>query len=134
MEDCIFCKIVRGEIPCAKVWEDENYLAFADIYPVKPGHTLILPKKHIPYIFDMERSLLCGLIEACKPIAAAIKKAYQPKTNRIGIMVAGDAIPHVHIHLIPMDTGKDLNFANSNENAPISESQQTAQKIKEALE
>ncbi len=133
MDNCIFCKIVNKEIPCAKIWEDENYLAFADIYPVKEGHTLVLPKKHISYIFDMNRELLCGLMEACKPIAAAIKKAYQPKTGKVGIMVAGDAVPHVHIHLIPMDTGKDLNFENSNEAAPIEESYQTAQKIKEAL-
>lgn len=133
MDNCVFCKIIKGEIPCAKIWEDKNYFAFADIAPVKPGHTLVLPKKHIPYIFDVECDLLSGLMEACKPIAKAIKAVYRPKTGRVGIMVAGEAVPHVHIHLIPMDKGNDLNFANSKPNTPREEIEKTAEKIKEYL-
>lgn len=133
MEDCIFCKIVKGEIPAAKIWEDENYFAFADIAPRKPGHILVLPKKHISYIFDVDKNLLCGLMEACKPIAHALEKVYKPESGRVGIMVAGIEIPHVHIHLIPMDEGKDLSFANPVSPLPLTEVEKEAEKIKENL-
>lgn len=133
MEDCIFCKIIKGEIPAAKIWEDENYFAFADIAPRKPGHTLVLPKKHISYIFNVDKNLLCGLMEACKPIARALEKVYKPESGRVGIMVAGIEVSHVHIHLIPMDKGKDLSFTNPVSPLPLTEIEKEAEKIKENL-
>ena len=118
MESCIFCKIVKGEIPAYKVSEDEKNLAFLSISPIKPGHTLVIPKKHSEYLFDMEDSELAGLIQFSKPIAQKLKTALEPKTGKVGVMVAGLEVPHTHIHLIPMDSEEDLNFANAKPTAP----------------
>lgn len=115
MENCIFCKIVKGEIPSHKVFEDENYLAFLSIRPINPGHTLVIPKAHTDYFFDLEDKELGDLLIKSKPIAKALKKAFNPKTGRIGIMVAGLEVHHAHLHLIPMDSQLDLNFANAKE-------------------
>src|SRR3989338_5211430 len=114
MENCIFCKIVNGEIPSYKVWEDKNNLAFLSIAPIMPGHTLLIPKKHSEYLFDMEDEQLADLIKAGKPVAQKLKTAMNPKTGKIGIMVAGLEVPHTHIHLIPMYSEGDLTFANAN--------------------
>lgn len=116
--NCIFCKIVKGEIPSAKVWEDENNFAFLSISPIMPGHTLIIPKKHCAYIFDMEDEDLAKLIKASKPLAKKLKKVFNPKTGRIGIMVAGLEVPHAHVHLIPMDSQHDLSFSNAKSATP----------------
>lgn len=133
MENCIFCQIVQGKIPAAKVFEDENFLAFLTISPHQPGHTLIIPKKHIPYIFDMEDTELKDIIVFCKPIAKAIKNVFRPKTGKVGVMVAGMGVPHVHIHLIPMESEADLNFENAKHNIPFEEIEANAEKIKEEL-
>jgi len=133
MDGCIFCKIIDGKIPCAKIWEDDQFFAFADIAPIKTGHTLVLPKEHISYIFDMDQKSLSDLMEACKPIATALIKTYKPKTNRIGVIVAGEGVSHVHIHLIPMDHGADLNLTNAEHNLPFGEILKTAKQIKELL-
>ncbi len=106
----IFTKIINGEIPCYKVAEDENYFAFLDINPLKKGHTLVIPKKEIDYIYDLDDEMLAGIWVFSKKIAAAIKDAYP--CNRIGIAVLGLEVPHAHIHLIPMDALNDLNFRN----------------------
>lgn len=111
--DCIFCKIVKGEIPAFKVAEDENHFAFLSIAPIKSGHTLIIPKKHTEYIFNIEDSELAGLIKFSKLIANKLKKAVDPKTGKVGVMVAGLEIAHAHIHLIPMDLEGDLTFAKA---------------------
>lgn len=106
----IFTKIINGEIPCYKVAEDENYFAFLDINPLKKGHTLVVPKKEVDYIFDLDDRLLAGMWLFSKKVAAAIKKAYP--CNRIGIAVLGLEVPHAHIHLVPMDSMNDVNFRN----------------------
>lgn len=111
MNNCIFCKIINDEIPSFKVYEDEEYLAFLTIFPINPGHTLVIPKKHTDYFFDLEDGELSGLMVKTKPISNAIKKAINPKTGRVGVMVAGMGVPHVHIHLVPMDDEGDLTFA-----------------------
>lgn len=113
MNDCIFCKIVKGEIPSFKIWEDSKHLAFLSIAPIMPGHTLLIPKSHSEYIFDMEDEDLGNLLKASKPVAKLLKEKIQPKTGKIGIMVAGLEVPHTHIHLIPMDSEGDLTFANA---------------------
>lgn len=118
MENCIFCKIVKGEIPSFKVWEDDNHLAFLSIAPLTPGHTLVIPKTHTDYIFDIDDKVLGDLIIACKPVAAKLKNALNPKTGKIGIMVAGLEVPHAHIHLIPMSEERDLSFANAKPASP----------------
>lgn len=113
MENCIFCKIVKGQIPSFKVWEDQKYFAFLSIAPIMPGHTLVIPKNHSEYIFDMEDEALAGLLISSKPVAKKLKQALNPKTGKIGIMVAGLEVPHAHIHLIPMDSEGDLTFAKA---------------------
>jgi histidine triad (HIT) family protein len=106
----IFTKIVQGEIPCYKVDEDENFLAFLDINPLTKGHTLVIPKKEIDYIFDLEDDLLTNMNLFAKRIARAIDKSVDCK--RVGIAVVGLEVPHAHIHLIPLNQIGDLNFAN----------------------
>ena len=106
----IFTRIIKGEIPCYKVAENGRYFAFLDINPLKAGHTLVVPKKEVDYLFDLEDNDLEGIMVFSKKVAAAIKKAYP--CNRIGIAVLGLEVPHAHIHLVPMDSMEDVNFRN----------------------
>jgi len=106
----IFTRIINGEIPCYKVAENGRYFAFLDISPLKAGHTLVVPKKEIDYLFDLEDNDLEGIMVFSKKVAAAIKKAYP--CNRIGVAVLGLEVPHAHIHLVPMDNMEDVNFKN----------------------
>ncbi len=107
----LFTKIIKGEIPCHKIYEDDTYLAFLDIRPINPGHTLVIPKKEVNYIFDLDDDLLAGLMLCAKKVAHMIEQKVTCK--RIGIMVAGLEVPHAHVHLIPMNEIPDLNFANA---------------------
>ncbi len=106
----IFTKIIRGEIPCYRIAENNDYFAFLDINPLRAGHTLVVPKEETDYIFDLEDVYLTGMILFSKKIAVAIKSAIP--CNRIGIAILGLEVPHAHIHLIPMDTMEDINFKN----------------------
>jgi histidine triad (HIT) family protein len=106
----IFSKIVNGEIPAHKVAEDENYIAFLDIFPVAKGHTLVIPKKEVDYIFDLEDDLYIGLQVFAKKVAIGLKKAIP--CQKVGVLVLGLEVPHAHIHLIPMQNETDLlNFS-----------------------
>jgi histidine triad (HIT) family protein len=118
MDNCIFCKIVKGEIPCYKVWEDENFLAFLTIQPINRGHTLFIPKTHVDYIFDVKDSLLSDMLVKAKPVAKKIVSALKPKTGRVGIMVAGLEVPHAHLHLIPMNNERELDFSQAKDTSP----------------
>jgi histidine triad (HIT) family protein len=104
----IFSRIVSGEIPAYKIAEDENYLAFLDVNPLAIGHTLVIPKKEIDYIFNMDDQLLAGLHVFSKKVALAVEKAIPCK--RIGVAVIGLEVPHTHVHLIPLNTMNDINF------------------------
>jgi histidine triad (HIT) family protein len=106
----IFTKIIKGEIPCYKIAEDENYFAFLDINPLRAGHTLIVPKSETDYIFDLDDDYLAGMIIFSKKIAVAIKSVIP--CNRIGVAILGLEVPHAHIHLVPMETMEDINFKN----------------------
>lgn len=107
----IFTKIVEGEIPAYKVAEDEKYLAFLDVSPVAKGHTLVIPKKEIDYIFDLDDELYAGLQLFAKKVAVGLKKAVPCK--KVGVLVLGLEVPHAHIHLIPMQDETDvLNFSD----------------------
>ncbi len=106
----IFSKIVAGEIPCYKVAESEKFLAFLDINPIAKGHTLVIPKQEIDYIFDISDEMLAEMIVFEKKVALAIEKTVPCK--RIGIAVVGLEVPHAHIHLIPINKVSDVNFAN----------------------
>ena len=106
----IFTKIVQGEIPCHKIAENEDCLAFLDINPLRKGHALVIPKVEVDYIFDLEDDLLSRLSSFAKKVAHAIKKVVP--CARIGVAVVGLEVPHAHIHLIPIDQIDDMNFAN----------------------
>lgn len=110
MEASIFTKIVNGEIPAYKIAEDDRYLAFLDVFPTTKGHTLVIPKQQIDYIFDLEDDLYIGLMAFAKKVAAAVEKAVPCK--RIGVAVVGLEVPHAHVHLIPINKMQDMNFAN----------------------
>lgn len=106
----IFTRIIKGEISCYKIAEDENFIAFLDINPLKKGHTLVVPKKEVDYIFDNSDETLSKILVFAKRVAKAIEKNVTCK--RIGIVVIGLEVPHTHIHLIPMDKESDLSFSN----------------------
>jgi histidine triad (HIT) family protein len=120
MENCLFCKIVKGEIPSYKIWEDEHHLAFLDIHPIKEGHTMVVPKKHHPYAFEIEEPEYSALWLAAKKVASLLKKTLNPKTGKIGSIVYGLDVDHAHIHLVPIDKSGDLSFSNAK---PVSKEQ-----------
>ncbi len=105
----IFSKIVKGEIPCYKVAEDMDNLAFLDINPLTRGHTLVIPKKEIDYIFDIDDEDYTGLFLFAKKVAKAIDKSIECK--RVGIAVVGMEVPHAHIHLVPLEGVYDIDFS-----------------------
>lgn len=105
----IFTRIIQGEIPSYKIAETENCYAFLDIFPLAKGHTLVVPKKEIDYIFDLDDELLAELNVFAKKIAKAIKKSV--RCERIGTAVIGLEVPHTHIHLIPINSVGDINFS-----------------------
>ena len=106
----IFTKIVKGEIPCYKIAEDENFLAFLDVNPNAKGHTLCIPKKEIDKIFEIDDDLYVGLMQFAKKIAVALEKTIPCK--RIGMAVIGLEVPHAHVHLIPLNEMDEMRFEN----------------------
>ncbi|WP_257450965.1 HIT family protein [Archangium lipolyticum] len=110
--DTLFAKIVRGEISCHKVWEDDRHLAFLDIRPLRPGHTLVIPKVGVDYLFDMEPEAYGALMQAVRTVARLLKERTQ--CQRVVEVVLGYEVPHAHVHLIPTDSMAELpSFAGS---------------------
>jgi len=127
----IFSKIVSGEIPCYKVAETNDYLAFLDVRPLTAGHTLVIPKVETDYIFDLEDEHFAGLHLFAKIVAKAVKIAIPCK--RIGVAVIGLEVPHAHIHLVPMNELGDLNFEKERAVFTPEEYERIAQHIRSAL-
>jgi histidine triad (HIT) family protein len=127
----IFSKIVAGEIPCYKIAETDKYFAFLDINPLQEGHTLIIPKQEVDYIFDLDDELLAGMMVFAKKISVAIDMAIPSK--RVGVAVLGLEVPHAHIHLIPLHSEGDINFSNPKLKFSPEEFTAIAEKIKSHL-
>jgi len=106
----VFTKIIQRQIPAHIVAEDDRYIAFLDIMPLTEGHTLVVPKSETDYIFDLDDDTLTGLHLFSKHVAASLKKV--TGCNRVGVAVLGMEVPHAHIHLVPMNSMRDMNFAN----------------------
>ena len=104
----IFTKIINGEIPCYKVAENENFLAFLDIFPMVEGHVLVIPKTEIDKFFDLPDNILAEMLVFAKPIAKAMERIFP--CERVGLSVIGLEVPHAHLHLVPINGSDDLNF------------------------
>ena len=124
----LFSKIVNGEIPCYKVAESDQFLAFLDIQPLTKGHVLVIPKVEVDYIFDLEDDLLGKMMIFSKQVAHKIKLAYPCK--KVGVTVIGLEVPHAHIHLVPMNALVDMNFSAAKLKLDSLELEQIANKIK----
>jgi len=127
----VFTKIINREIPGQIIAEDGQFIAFLDIVPLVMGHTLVVPKKEVDYIFDMDDDTLAAISVFAKKVAVAIKKAVPCK--RIGVAVIGLEVPHAHIHLVPMNSMGDINFANPKLKPSAEELASVADKIRKAL-
>lgn len=123
----IFSKIINGDIPSYKVAESENFYAFLDIFPLKRGHTLVVPKKEIDYFFDIDDELVKEYILFAKKLSVAIRNTIP--CVKVGMAVIGLEVPHAHIHLVPLHEVYDLNFANPKLNFTEKEFEETAAKI-----
>jgi histidine triad (HIT) family protein len=127
----IFTKIINGDIPSYKIAENENFFAFLDIYPLRKGHVLVVPKQEIDKIFDMPDHLLSEMLVFAKPIAKAIESSFDCK--RCGISVVGLEVPHAHMHLIPINSPRDLDFTQSKMKVAAEEMKKIQEKIIQAL-
>lgn len=123
----IFTKIVNGEIPCYKVAENDKFLAFLDVNPLVKGHTLVIPKQEVDYIFNLEDNLLGELTVFAKQVALKVEKATPCK--RIGVAVIGLEVPHTHIHLIPINSVSDIDFSQPKLKLSPEEFEETLSKI-----
>ena len=127
----IFSKIILGDIPSYKIAEDDKFYAFLDINPMAKGHTLVVPKQEIDYIFDLDDELLGEMILFAKRVSLAIEKAINCK--RVGVMVIGLEVPHAHIHLVPIQNEGDLNLSNPKLKLTSDEFNDIADKIQKAF-
>lgn len=130
--DSIFTKIIKGEIPCYKIAENDRYISFLDIRPLKMGHSLVVPKIQVDYIFDLGDDWLAGLFLFAKDVARAIESCVP--CERIGISVIGLEVPHAHVHLIPINSIKDMDFSQSTVSLSTEEMMALAVRISEAYQ
>lgn len=125
----VFTRIINGEIPCYMVAEDDRYIAFLDVRPLKAGHTLVVPRREVDYIFDLDEDTLAGMMIFARKVAKAMKEVIE--CNRIGIAVIGLEVPHAHIHLIPISREGDMLFTNPRVSLTPQENEALARKIAE---
>jgi histidine triad (HIT) family protein len=127
----IFSKIIAGEIPSFKIAENDQFYAFLDVFPLVPGHTLVVPKKETDKLFDLDEKDLGAILQFAQPIAKAIEKAFL--CQRCGMAVIGLEVPHAHVHLVPINTADDLNFTRPKLKPSQDELKEAQQKILQAL-
>ena len=123
----IFTRIINGEIPSYKIAENDKFFAFLDIFPMQPGHTLVVPKQEIDKFFDLPEDLLAEMLVFAKPLARAIEQSFRCK--RCGIAVIGLEVPHAHLHLVPINNADDLNFTREKMKLSPAEMKQCQDKI-----
>jgi len=123
----LFSKIISGEIPAYKIAEDERFFAFLDIFPLREGHVLVVPKIEVDNLFDLPSDYLGGILTFAQPIAKAIEKSF--RCNRCGVSVIGLEIPHAHVHLIPINSSNDLNFTQHKVRASEADLKRVQEKI-----
>lgn len=123
----IFSKIIAGDIPCHKIAEDDSFIAFLDITPIREGHVLVVPKVEVDKIFDVNDDLLAKWLVFAKPVAKAIVRAFP--CDRCGISVIGLEVPHAHMHLVPIDSADDLNFTRKKLSVSQEDLKETRKKI-----
>ena len=128
----IFSKIIAGEIPSYKIAENEKFFAFLDIFPLREGHVLVVPKKEVDNLFDLPETYLKEMLLFAQPIAKAIEKAF--RCDRCGISVIGLEVPHAHVHLIPINNANDLNFTQHKPKASDAKLKEVQEKILKHLE
>ncbi len=128
----IFSKIIKGEIPCYKIAENDQFLAFLDIFPMVPGHTLVIPKTEIDKFFDLPDELLSQMLVFAKPIAKAMEKIFP--CDRVGLSVLGLEVPHAHLHLVPINGSDDLNFTRRKLQLSKEEFEEIQRNIREAMD
>lgn len=127
----IFTRIIKGEIPCYKIAENDKFFAFLDINPLQAGHTLVIPKEETDVFFDLSEELLSDIMVFSKPIAKAIKDF--TNCNRVGVSVIGLEVPHAHVHLIPINGMNDMNFANTKRQFSAEEFEKIAKEIRQRI-
>lgn len=127
----LFTRIINGEIPCHRLAEDDRFLSFLDIRPIRPGHALVIPKREVDYLFDCDDEILDGILRFARPVAKAIEQVVP--CRRIGLSVVGLEVPHAHLHLIPIDGIHDMDFRRAQPAAPEALAQ-LAKQIQAALD
>ncbi len=127
----IFTRIINGELPGCFVWRDPRCVAFLSIHPLRPGHTLVVPREEVDHWIDLEPASLQHLLSVSQSVGKAIQQAFKPE--RVGVMLAGLEVPHTHVHLVPINSVHDLDFANQDLNARPEELDSAANAIRAAL-
>ncbi len=127
----VFSGIIAGELPGRFVWQDERCVAFLSIAPLKPGHTLVVPREEVDHWLDLETGLARHLMAVSQSIGKALDKAYSPE--RVGMMIAGLEVPHVHLHVVPIDDVHDLDFERADKNARPADLDAAAARVRAAL-
>ncbi|MGB0882525.1 MAG: HIT family protein [Vicingaceae bacterium] len=125
--DSIFTKIINREIPAYIIAENDDYIAFLDVFPIAKGHTLVIPKKEVDYIFDLDNDTYLGLMKFAKEVSEKVKETIDCK--RIGVAVIGLEVPHAHVHLVPLNNVEDINFSKPKLKLEDTEFQEIHKKI-----
>ena len=127
----IFTRIIQGEIPSYRIAESDRYLAFLDVFPLVPGHVLVVPKTEVDYLFDLEEEVLAGLLPFARNVAKAIEKVVP--CERIGVAVIGLEVPHAHVHLVPLNSIRDIDFSQPKLKLSPEEQESMATAIRSAM-
>jgi histidine triad (HIT) family protein len=130
-EDCIFCRIIKGEIPSHKVYEDEDSFAFTDMHPINPGHILVIPKIHTANFYELEEKEYIGLMKAVKKLSIGVQEAIKP--GRTGLLVAGWDVPHAHVHIVPLNKSHELTSKAALEGRKANPTDQELEEIAEKI-